>query len=78
MAAGVKSKFQDFLERVGWTTVQASAGALLTVLSGANIDWATGLKFVGITTAVAVLKVVIAQNSGKSASGSLPDTASTS
>jgi hypothetical protein len=63
------SKWRDFLDRVGWTAIQAAAGALLTVLTGAHLDWATAGKFVGITTAVAVLKVIAAQNASKNGAG---------
>jgi hypothetical protein len=63
------NKWKDFLDRVGWTAIQTAAGAAITELTGAGINWATGLKFVGITTAIAVLKVVTAQNVGSNGSG---------
>lgn len=63
------NKWKDFLDRVGWTALQAAAGAAITALTGANFDWATAGKFVGITTAIAVLKVITAQNAGGNGSG---------
>lgn len=63
----------DFLERVGWTTAQAAASAALTYLSGANLDWATGLKFVGFAALTAALKVIAAQQRSTSGQGAAPD-----
>lgn len=63
------NKWKDFLDRVGWTAIQAAAGAALTELTGASFDWSTAAKFVGITTAIAVLKVITAQNAGGNGSG---------
>lgn len=63
------NRLRDFVERVGWTAVQASAGAGLTALTDDSLDWNTGLRFVGITTAIAVLKVITAQQVGSRGSG---------
>lgn len=63
------NQLKDFIERVGWTAIQAAAGAGLTALTGADFDWATAGKFVGITTLIAVLKVITAQNVGSSGTG---------
>lgn len=63
------NKLKDFVERVGWTAVQAAAGAGLTALTDDTLDWNTGLRFVAITTVIAVLKVVTAQQVGDRGSG---------
>lgn len=69
------NKYVDFAERVGWTAVQAAAGAALTVLTGADINWATAGKFVAITAAIAALKVIVAQSGSGSGLGAVPDPA---
>jgi hypothetical protein len=62
----VVNKAKDFLERVGWTAVQAAAGALLSdIISGHIIIWQT----IAFAAAVAALKVVIAQNVGANNDG---------
>lgn len=58
------NKWLDFLDRVGWTSVQAAAGAVIVILTENNLGWEAGLKFVGVAVAVAVCKVVIAQRVG--------------
>lgn len=67
------NKALDFFERVGWTAAQAAAAAAITALTTSAITWSAGLKIVGIAAALAALKVIVAQNMGKSPSGSLPD-----
>lgn len=57
------NRWLDLLDRVGWTAIQSSAGAALTALT-TNVTWEQGLAFVGVTTLTAVIKVVIAQNTG--------------
>jgi hypothetical protein len=64
------SKWIDFGERVGWTAIQAAAGAVIVVLS-TGVDWKQGLLFVGITTAGAVAKVAVAFRVGDE-NGALP------
>lgn len=66
------SKLTDFLERVGWTFIQAAAAAGITALSSPDLTWETGLKFVGTAAGLAVLKVLAAQNIGRSDDGALP------
>ena len=63
------SKSRDFIERVGWTFIQAAAAAALTALTSPDLTWETGLKFVGTAGAIAVLKVLAAQNAGDRGSG---------
>lgn len=65
----MRVNWKDFLERVGWTAIQATAAAALVVLTTSDIDWETGLKFVGTAVAIAVAKVVIAQQVGDSKTG---------
>jgi hypothetical protein len=67
------NKGLDFIERVGWTAIQAGAAAAITALTTDAITWATGLKIVGIAAAIAALKVIVAQNAGSSDLGALPD-----
>lgn len=67
----VVNRWLDLLDRVGWTAIQAAAAAGITYLTGADLDWATGLKFVGIATVIAVLKVVVGQSTGTDDTGSL-------
>lgn len=61
--------WRDFLERVGWTAIQATAGATLVVLTTDNIIWGDALKFVGVTVGIAVFKVILAQQTGDRGSG---------
>ena len=63
------NRLKDFIERVGWTAIYAIAAAGLTVLTSNGITWMEALKFVGISTAIAVCKVVIAQQAGGRGSG---------
>lgn len=62
-------KLRDFIERVGWTAIQAGAAAAITALSSPDLTWVTGLKFVGTAALLAVLKVLVAQNVGDSPDG---------
>lgn len=54
----------DFLERVLWSTVYALLSAVAVVLSTDSVTWQDGLKFVGLTTVLAILKVMAAQQAG--------------
>jgi len=65
------NKWLDLLDRVGWTAVQAAAATGITVLSGATLGWRAALTTVAVATAIAVLKVVVGQNTGTDNSGSL-------
>lgn len=65
------NKWLDLLDRAGWTAIQASAGALLTYIAFDDIGWEEGLLFVAGATVVAVLKVVVGQNTGSDETGSL-------
>jgi hypothetical protein len=68
----VVNKWLDLLDRVGWTAIQASAAAAVVFLTnGTDFDWQVLLSFVGTATAIAVLKVVIGQNTGTDNTGSL-------
>ncbi len=59
------NKWLDLIDRVGWTAIQSSAGALLIVLTEAGVTWESGAKVVAVATVIAVLKVVIAQQVGR-------------
>lgn len=63
------NKARDFIERVSWTAIQAGAAAAITALSSPDLTWSTGLKFVGTAAALAILKVLAAQNVGSTGSG---------
>lgn len=63
------NKWLDFADRVGWTAIQTAAAAGIVALTDSTTGWETGLKFVGIATAIAVLKVIAAQNSGSDSLG---------
>lgn len=65
------NKWLDLLDRVGWTAVQAAAAAVLVFSTGVDFDWPTLLKFVGGATLVAVVKVIVGQNTGDDDTGSL-------
>ncbi len=60
---------RDLAERVLWTTVQATVGALIVVLSAEAIGWQDGAKFVAVTALAAAAKVLAAQQVGDSATG---------
>jgi len=66
------NKWLDLLDRAGWTAIQAAAAAGVTFLTnGADFSWQALGTFVLIATAIAVLKVVIGQNTGSGGDGSL-------
>lgn len=65
-------KWLDLLDRVGWTAVQAAAAAVLVYVTDvATLDWKAFAVFVGGAVAVAVVKVVVGQNTGTDDTGSL-------
>lgn len=64
-------KWLDLLDRVGWTAIQAAAATGITVLSGATLGWRAALTTIAVATAIAVLKVVVGQNTGTDDTGSL-------
>jgi hypothetical protein len=58
--------YKDFIERVGWTALQAfAASALVTGFD----DWALTLKIAGAAALGAALKVIVAQQVGDSGTG---------
>lgn len=65
------NKWLDFLDRVGWTAVQALAAAIIVVLTESDLGWEAGAKFVGVAVVVAIAKVLVGQNTGSDDSGSL-------
>lgn len=64
MTAPRVNRWLDFIDRVGWTAIQAAAGAAIVVLTSDGVSWAEGGKMVGVAAAVAVLKVLAAQRLG--------------
>ncbi len=69
------NRWLDLLDRVGWTAIQAIAGALVVVLSEDDIGWEAAVKFVAVAVVVAIAKVVVGQNTGSGDDGSLIGTA---
>lgn len=66
------NKWLDLLDRVGWTAVQAAAAAVLVfATSGVGFSWQALGTFVGGAVAVAVVKVIVGQNTGSDDTGSL-------
>ena len=66
------NKWLDLLDRAGWTGIQATAAAVITYLTDTDsISWETGVKFVAIAAAIAVMKVVVGQNTGTDDTGAL-------
>lgn len=65
-AEEVSINYRDFLERVGWTLIQAFAATAL--VTGFD-DWALTLKVAGTAALGAALKVIAAQQVGDRASG---------
>lgn len=66
------NKWLDLLDRAGWTALQAGGAAAITFLSnGADFSWQALGTFVLSATAIAVLKVVIGQNTGDDNTGAL-------
>jgi hypothetical protein len=64
------NRWLDLLDRAGWTAIQAAAAAILTfTTTGLVFTWPAFLQFVGIATAIAVVKVVISQNVGSNELG---------
>jgi hypothetical protein len=66
------NRWLDLLDRAGWTALQAAGAALLTYLTtDQNFGWKEAGVFVGYATVLAVLKVLIGQNTGSDDTGSL-------
>lgn len=65
------NKWLDLLDRVGWTAVQAAAGAFIAWQATDEVGWSAALWFVGGAVVVAVAKVVVGQNTGSDDTGSL-------
>jgi hypothetical protein len=67
----VVNKWLDLADRVGWTAIQAAAGAVVAYLAFDDIGWQEGFVFVGTAVLVAIAKVLVGQNTGADNSGSL-------
>jgi len=65
----VVNRWKDLLDRAGWTAIQASAGALFVWLTSDGVTWQNGAKAVAVATAIAVVKVVLAQRVGDTNDG---------
>lgn len=66
------NKWLDLLDRAGWTAIQVGAGATFALLTS-DMDWSWDLflRTVGGAVAVAVVKVVVGQNTGEDDTGAL-------
>lgn len=71
MTNPIVNKWLDLADRVGWTGIQAAAGAIVAYLATDGIGWEEGLIFVGTAVLVAIAKVIVGQNTGPDNSGSL-------
>jgi hypothetical protein len=72
MAANpIVNKWLDLADRVGWTAIQAAAGALVAYFATDDFTWGQALAVVGTATVVAVAKVLIGQQTGGDATGAL-------
>jgi hypothetical protein len=58
------NKWLDFLDRVGWTAIQAAAGAAIVAFTSDDLSWQEGLQMVAVATLIAACKVVLAQRAG--------------
>lgn len=65
------NKWLDLLDRVGWTAVQAAAGALIAWQATDEVGWDAALWFVGGAVIISVAKVVVGQNTGTDDTGAL-------
>ena len=65
------NRWLDLLDRVGWTAIQAAAATGITVLSGATLGWRAAVTTIAVATVIAVLKVVVGQQTGSDDTGSL-------
>ena len=67
----IVNKWLDLADRVGWTAIQAAAGAVIAYLATDDFTWEQALAVVGTAVVVAVCKVVIGQNTGGDSTGAL-------
>lgn len=65
------NKWLDLLDRAGWTAIQAASAALIAYLATDDFTWQQAAVVVGTATLVAVLKVIVGQNTGSDDTGSL-------
>lgn len=67
------NKGRDFVERVGWTFIQAFAGFLIAanVTDLDNIDWTDLFKGAAVAAGIAALKVIVAWQFNSNESGDL-------
>ena len=65
------NKWLDLLDRAGWTAIQAAGGSLLAYIVTDAFTWEQALAVTGTATLIAVLKVIVGQNTGTENTGSL-------
>jgi hypothetical protein len=69
-----RSRAREFVERVGWTFVQAFAGVWAALAVTDAVDWSATLYAALVAGGVAAAKTVIAFQFGVPGSGALPET----
>lgn len=69
----IVNKWLDLADRVGWTAIQAAAGAAIAALATTDISWGAAGVTIGVATLVAICKVLVGQSaiSGGDSTGSL-------
>jgi hypothetical protein len=65
------NRWLDLLDRAGWTALQSAAAALIAYLATDTFTWEQAAVVVGTATLIAVLKVVVGQNTGTDDTGAL-------
>lgn len=61
----VVDRWKDFMERVGWTALEAAGGAGFDVLMSGHVTW----RAAAYAVAIAAGKVIFAQRVGKTNDG---------
>jgi hypothetical protein len=59
------NRIKDFIDRVGWTAIQAALGVLLDQMTTGEISW----RAIAWAAAFAAVKVAAAQNFGRHPDG---------
>jgi hypothetical protein len=70
----VSFNYKDFLERVLWTFAQAFLGFLIAQNILDEVDWKRLLVGAAVAGGIAAAKVILAQNTGATNQGALPET----
>jgi hypothetical protein len=71
----MRFNYRDFLERVLWTFAQAFLGFLVAQNFVGDIAWREVLIGAAVAGGIAAAKVVLAQNTGDTDQGAIPEEA---